>query len=674
MSQKPMFAAAAAAGLISLLPGARIYAAAPDPPVVPTVRSAPSVRTDDLKSLILSAPSSLAYPNASKATLLDLADITVRPDGTSRTVTRQAVKVFTKLGREQESEVKIPYTGGYEKVTVLRARTIRPDGSVVNVRPEDIRDRELNDEQGEYSDARVISFSMPAVEEGCILDYEYETNQIQSKMPGSFWSDWYFQSGTDPVLLSRLTVTMPTGMKLNELYKNTTVRPKTTPADGGKSVLRTWEARNVAPLDIEPMMPPADRVVPAMHLSTVPTWQTIADWYSGMAKDRTVANDTVKARAVALTKDLKTPEEKAKAIFYYVEEKTRYVALEFGQGAYQPRSAAVTCDTQYGDCKDMTTLLVTMLRDVGITAHPVLLKVQPIEASRTDPPSPSAFNHAICLAEIGGKKYWLDATAQVVPWGEVPSSDRGADAFVMREGKGAFETIPYATAEENRRDVSAKIALNPDGSAKGTIEMQGNGEWDLYMRNQFSYLTPDRVRPFMQVMAQNIGPNARVLDYKVSDVGNKDQPVKITMTVEFPVWAAQSGDLLLFKARPEQTGGGMSSPLREEGRKLPIMQQKAGLGNSVLELTLPTGYSLFSAPKPTEVKSDLGRFTRTVTTSADKITVATRGEDFRSEVPAARYDEMRKYFDKFQRASDELVIIRKADAATAQAVKAVSVK
>lgn len=676
VSQKRFFAVGAAVTLLSLLPGAHVLAnSAPDVPAKASAAPVvPPARPDDLKTLIQNAPSALSYPNANKATLLDLADITVRPDGTATTITRQAVKVFNKLAREQESEVKIPYTGGYEKVKVLRARTIRPDGSVVNVRPEDIRDRELNDEQGEYSDARVVSFSMPAVEEGAILDYEYETTQTSSKMPGNFWTDWYFQSGTDPVVLSRLTVTSPKGMRLNDLYKNTSVRPKTVASPDGKLVTQTWEAKNVAPIDIEPMMPPADRVVPAMHLSTVPTWQTVADWYSGLAKDRDVANNTVKARAIALTKNLKTPEEKAKAIFYYVEEKTRYVALEFGQGAYQPRPASVTCDTQYGDCKDMTTLLIAMLRDVGITAHPVLLKVQPIEVSRTDPPSPSAFNHAICLAEINGKKYWLDATAQVVPWGEIPSSDRGADAFVMRSGKGTFETIPYATAEENRRDVLAKIALNPDGSAKGTIEMQGNGEWDLFMRTQFSYLTPDRIRPFMQSMAQNIGPNARVTDYKVSDVSNKDQPVKITMTVEFPAWAAQSGDLLLFKARPEQTGGGQSSPLREDGRRLPISQQKAGLGNSVLELTLPSGYSLFSAPKPTEVKSDLGKFTRTVTTSTGKIIVATRGEDYRGEVPAARYDEMRTYFDRFQRASDELVIIRKGDAATAKATLSVSEK
>lgn len=663
-------ALATAALLAALLPGARIASAASVPvSVAPLAVADPALlidtnkaaERDEIRHLIASAPSALAYPNAAKATLLDLADITVRPDGTTRTVTRQTIKIFNKLAREQEAEVKIPYTSGYESIKVLRARTIHPDGTVVNVQPSDIRDHELNDESGEYSDARVVSFSMPAVDDGSIIDYEYVTDATRSQMPGQFWTDWYFQGGTDPVLLSRLTVTAPKNLNLNPQYKNTATRPAEKASPDGKEVTYTWQQKNVDPIEIEPMMPPPDDIIPAMHLSTIASWQSIADWYTSLAKDRMVATPEIKALAHQLTKDAKTPEAKAKAIYYYVEEKTRYVALELGQGAYQPHPAIETCSKQYGDCKDMATLLVTMLREVGVTAYPVLLKVDPVNDSHTQLPAPGAFNHAICLAEIDGKQYWLDATAQVCPWGQIPQGDRGADAFVIRDGKGKFEQIPYSTPEENQRDVTAKLALSADGSAKGTVEMQGNGEWDLFMRTQLSYLTPDRIKPFFQSLAQNIAPDARVTDYKVSDVTDKDQPVKIAMTVEFPFWASQSGDLLLFKAKPEQTGGGASSPLRDDIRKLPIAQQRAGMGNSVLEVTLPTDYTLLSAPKAsTEVVSDLGRFTRNVAVSGSKVTITTRGEDFRAQVPPARYAEVRKYFESFQRASDELVIIKKA--------------
>ena len=84
--------------------------------------------TAELTKLLADAPKAADYPNAAKATLLDLADITVRPDGSSRTVTRQAIKILNQRGREQEAEIKVPYNGSYESVKLIRARTLRPNG------------------------------------------------------------------------------------------------------------------------------------------------------------------------------------------------------------------------------------------------------------------------------------------------------------------------------------------------------------------------------------------------------------------------------------------------------------------------------------------------------------------------------------------------------------------
>ena len=48
--------------------------------------------------------------------------------------------------------------------------------------------------------------------------------------------------------------------------------------------------------------------------------------------------------------------------------------LELGLSAFQPHPASEVCRNRYGDCKDMATLLVTMLHEAGIkTAWPVLL-------------------------------------------------------------------------------------------------------------------------------------------------------------------------------------------------------------------------------------------------------------------------------------------------------------
>lgn len=612
-----------------------------------------------VKSLLASAPAAKDYPNAAKATLLDVAEMTVRPDGSSRTVTRMLIKVFNERGRD-EAEVRIPYNQAFEKVTLTRARTIKPNGQVLTVKPTEVRDQGVDEGENSYSDARIKSFSLPAVDSGCLLDYEYVTEQRKSQMPGHFWTHWQFQGGADPVIESRLTVTVPKTLKLNQDLRNTTVKPSVKPSADGKSLVYVWRSRDVPPLELEPMMPSYERVVPHLSVSTLTSWQDIAAWYWGLARDRMVADAAVKAQVAALIKGKATPEEKAKAIFYWVEEKTRYVALEFGISAYQPNFAANVCRNQYGDCKDMTTLLVAMLREVGVTAHPVLLHAGSTVRVSDKLPSPGAFNHAICLAEIDGKKFWLDATAELCRWGEIPSGDRGAEAFVIRDGVGAFEVIPHAEPDQNRVNQDVKLALAEDGSATGTVTLTGSGDVDMSLRSALTYIRPDKVKEFVERMAQSLGPNARVTRYQVSDFRNKDLPVSITYDVTLPSWAKKSGGLLLFKARAEQSSGSGSSPFLHDQRRHPIFQEASAMSLTNLEIALPSGFTALSVPEPSEVKSDLGLYRREVSSRDNRLLISVRAINQRADIPPSRYEEVRKYFDDLLRAADETVVIKKS--------------
>nr|CAA9270283.1 Cell division protein FtsK [uncultured Armatimonadetes bacterium] len=641
---------------VSFLAAAAVPPAAATPARRAPAKAAPVVPAGT-KKLLAGAPKASQYPNAAKATLLDLAETTVRADGSSRTVTRQLIKVFNERGRD-EAEVQIPYNSAYEKVTLTRARTIKPDGRVFPVKPADVRDHSAEQGEDSYSDARIKSFSLPAVDDGCLLDYEYVTEERKAQMPGQFWTTWYFQSGPDPVVESRLTLTVPKSLALNKTIKNIDVKPVVKTSADGKSVTYVWAKRDVAPLTFEPMMPGTARIVPHLTLSSIGSWQDIAAWYWRLAKNRMAADATVKAQTKALIKNKATPEEKAKAIFYWVEEKTRYVALEFGISAYQPRPAADVCRNQYGDCKDMTTLLVAMLREAGVTAHPVLLRAGSTEKVSGDLPSPGAFNHAICLAEIGGKKFWLDATAQLCPWGQIPNGDRGAEAFVIRNGVGAFEVIPHGAPEENRVEQNVKLTLAPDGSATGKVLVTGSGDADMGLRAALTFTPPDKVKGLVERMAQSLAPNTRVTKYTVSDFRNKDLPVSLTFDVAVPSWAQKSGSLLLFKARPEQSAGSGSTPFLQEERTHPITQENGALAVSTIEIALPSGFSVLSLPEAAELQSDLGLYRRTVQKGDGTLTIATRAENRRADVPASRYKEVRKYFNDLIRATDESVVIK----------------
>jgi hypothetical protein len=649
--------------LAALLPGVLIVTPPASADAPPQKVSAVSLVTppagsiEEAKQLVAKAPKAEEYPNAASAMLLDLADIEVRPNGAAYTFTRQAKKIFNKRGRDDESEIKIPYNSTYEKITIKWARTIKPDGTVIEVKPEDIRDSRPSD----YDDVAVKAFSMPAVDDDCIIDYAYITEQKESQMPGQFWSQWYFQGGFDPVMKTKLTVKMPKSLKLNEQILNTPVKPSVKDLPGGKDVLYTWEDKNVAALELEPMMPDVDKVLPKLYISTVPTWDAISQWYYDLAKDRMVPDDSVKATTKDLIAGKTTPEEKAKTIFYYVEEKTRYVSIDLGKSAYQPHPASSTLANKFGDCKDMTTLLVAMLREAGIDANPVLLKMGSKDKRSAELPSPGAFDHAICLAVIDGKDYWLDATAATCPWGIIPNADRGCEVLVVRDGgKGEWKTVPFGEPSDNQNGRDVKLTLAPDGSATGTISITGNGDTDITLRAILRDLPEAKRRPYMENLAQTVGANPRVTNITVSDYKDMSKPVTLTMDVTFPSWANQSGDLLLFKAQSDQTSGTQSSPFREDGRKYNISQDSNALGVSTLALTLPKGYTVLSLPKDTDIKSELGRYVRTVKQDGDTLNISVRGENYRADIPASRYDDARKYYDSYLKAAGESVILKKS--------------
>jgi Domain of Unknown Function with PDB structure (DUF3857)/Transglutaminase-like superfamily len=628
---------------------------------LPPALLAPQADIQELKKLLAESPKAAEYPNAAKATLLDLSDITVRPDGSARIVTRQAIKILNQRGREQEAEVKVPYNGSYESVKLIRARTLRPSGEVIDVKPAEVRNGAASEG---YDDARVLSFSMPAVEPGCVIEYEYVTEQRQSPLPGHFWFQWYFQGGFDPVQLTRLRVTVPKSLNLARKLRNSTIEPSIRAAADGKSVTYTWEDRAVAPLSTEPLMPPIERQLPKLTISTVPTWQSVADWYTKLAQSALQADPAVTALAKELTKNCRTDDEKAKAIFYYVQDKTRYVAIELGISAYQPRPAGRTLTVQYGDCKDMATLLVSLLRAAGLKAYPVLLQAGEPFPQQTELPTPHAFNHAICQAVVAGKTYWLDATAQVCRFGDIPQADRGVEGLVIQDGKAVFETIPEGTPQDERSEQKTVLTLDSEGAASGIVTLTGSGDTELGLRANFLVKSPDETKQYTEALLGSIGVNPKVSRYTLSRVADRDIPLTLEAQARFPSWANVSGELLLFKARPDQATSAFASPFVEENRLYPIYQSQSRATRSTLEVTLPEGYSFLYIPKTVAYESSLGKFTRTVKQEGPKLTLILEVIDQRVTVPAKDYMAQRQYIERYLRATSESVIAKRDAALT----------
>jgi transglutaminase-like putative cysteine protease len=99
--------------------------------------------------------------------------------------------------------------------------------------------------------------------------------------------------------------------------------------------------------------------------------------------------------AQKITKDSTTELDKVKAVYNWVVDNTRYVALEFGIYGFKPRRCVKTINRGWGDCKDKATVIVTLLKELGIAADIVIVRTGMRGAFDSKVASLAPFDHAI---------------------------------------------------------------------------------------------------------------------------------------------------------------------------------------------------------------------------------------------------------------------------------------
>ena len=93
--------------------------------------------------------------------------------GTPRTVLKHYVrlKIFTERGREAHSKIDIPYLSNW-RVQDIAARTVKADGTIVELKKNDVLERTIQKANGVK--IRAKSFAMPGVEPGAVVEYRWK--------------------------------------------------------------------------------------------------------------------------------------------------------------------------------------------------------------------------------------------------------------------------------------------------------------------------------------------------------------------------------------------------------------------------------------------------------------------------------------------------------------------
>ncbi|HET7459100.1 MAG TPA: DUF3857 and transglutaminase domain-containing protein [Gemmatimonadaceae bacterium] len=616
-------------------------------PVV-TPKGDPSVRDDTIYKL---AVSPAAYAQESSVLLLDDGIVRYEADGRGTRTYRQVVQILTEDAVESYQEHSFSYAPGHQKLTVNWIRVVKPDGSIVSAAPSQMQDADVPATMGDpvYSDRKVRRVSLTGVAPGTIVDYSYTTEEMKPFLAGDFSESWSVTTGI-PVMRSRYVVDVPASLAARVKERNLSfARAEST--TGGRHVY-VWATGNVAKVRGEPFAADSNGVYQSVAVSSPTTWQGIASWYAGLARDRYTVTPAVAAKIKELLAGARTRDDSIRAVHRWVAQDIRYVSIALGLGGYQPRAPQTVLETGFGDCKDKATLFVAALRSIGITAYPVLLS----SSGGVDRAMPSIdqFDHAIAavakLPNEGGGYQFTDLTTEVTPYGMLPFQEQGEFALVVHpDGSADEETMPRDPITANRSETRVVGTVSEKGLFDGTYEETAGGAMQYGLRNMLSTpLDSAKRATLLRAVASHWFEGGDGDSLVVFDGKDLRATPRIAMRIRHGRATSPSGDteILTNPLGSLSSFSRMADQIEERGtRRFPIDAMKvagASVGITEIRMTLPAGWHA-RLPKSVSATGPFGSFSSEYAQEGRVLRITRRTTGVRGVLPPERVSELLAY-------------------------------
>jgi transglutaminase-like putative cysteine protease/tetratricopeptide (TPR) repeat protein len=587
--------------------------------------------------------------------LVDLTVVVVHPSGLSSRFRQIAAEVLDEEGATALRARSIGFVPDEQQVTVRRARVHRADGAIEEASARYVQ--YLSDPAYRmYYDERAEVVELPRLRAGDVVEIAYRVDDTAARnLFGDFFGDLALFQGVEPRRRVAYVLVHPRGRRIHaEAPALPTLRHEERCLEGGACTL-IWEATDVPGLRPEEDQPPIQELAARLALSTYGDWPAVGRWWWGLVRDQLAPDDALRGVVAGLVAGVDDEAGRVRAVYRWVVEHTRYVALEFGIHGYQPYRVTQVVDRGFGDCKDKASLLVAMLGLAGVDASLVLLRTRLSGRVDPRPPSLSVFDHAI--AYVPSLDLFLDGTAEQSGTTELPWMDQGAMALVVDHDGGArLVTTPVDPPARNVSSQELRVALPSDASSPPLLVLRetvrGHQAAQLRYAFQSAALRQDR----LEARFARSWPGARLLDFRFPELEDRERAVELLASVEAPsVVTERSGRITVELARPRDLTRALA---RRSERLTPL---ELGMPPHIEEETrvveLPQGLRPAEVPPDVSIVSPFGSLEMSARAAGREVRVTTRLVIAVDRVEPADYAAFRRFCQSTDRALERRLVV-----------------
>ena len=520
-------------------------------------------------------------------------------------------KIFTDRGREKYSSVKIEYLGK-EHVSDVAGRTIHSDGTIIELKKDAVFSK-VEAKQGGQK-INVITFALPSVEPGSIIEYRYINNA--GELNGVY----------DPYIPMDVQSEYPVDEVTFHLkpFSSESVRaamrflPFGCVPEVGKPDSRGFSSitvRNVPAYHDEPHSPPSlsARQWILVYYEENETmdkdkyWAAVGKREYAQAKEHVKLTREIKRTAAEVTSKGKTDDEKLGLLADYCRKNIKniwgdQVTTEEREKFKPNTNSGETFRQQLGDPHDIDYVFIALAQAAGYDARLALVAGRRSFIFTPQMMSEYFLNNADAAVLIDGKWKFFDVSDEWAPAGALTWPEQGVYALIPDAKESEWVQTPLMKSDETKIQRIAELKLSATGDVEGDLRELYWGNESIGWRIEHAHQNTAELEDFVRTRTKERFPEFEISNIKVTISPDAKLPVGVSYHLLVKGYAQRTGKRLFL--RPGFFTAGRRAFFTEANRSNDVYFDYPWSEEDTVDVRLPEGFQLDhpERPAPFEIK------------------------------------------------------------------------
>ncbi|MBS4013287.1 MAG: transglutaminase domain-containing protein [Bacteroidetes bacterium] len=386
------------------------------------------------------------------------------------------------------------------------------------------------------------------------------------------------------------------------------------------------------------------------------SWEEYGKWIWEMNKGRDKLPQATIDMLNNMVKDIADDKEKVKAIYKYLQSRTRYVNIVLGIGGMQPFDAQTVDRNGYGDCKALSNYMVSMLKEVGIESYYTLVRAGSQRRDYRFSPDfvASQFNHVIVCVPLNGDTIYLECTSQINPFGHQGDFTDNRYVLIVREDGGHLRRTPYIPVSENAVNGNAVVKIDSQGNGSANVVMSFGGHFFSQL-NMASRQNEEDQKKWLY--SKDYLPNSTIERHSIKLNDNMPAIATVELQALLKTYANVSRNRIFIPVN--LLSASKSTPPRIRNRVLPFELTFERSYSDTIMYIVPEGFVVETVPQNSFLDSEFGTYKSSTSVEGNIVKYIMYYESKSGHFPAEKYPEYFEFWQSIVRADNQNVTFRK---------------